>query len=685
MSTKLEQLAKELEEAQAKRNQHWNKLQLSQTTERILRKFAKEQVESEQNFSNSVNFIVQCLLKYNSKNKLSIEETFLLFLNLYSDFIGNKHKLNSEDEVIKLISNKVSEQKVQRKVVSTILKNNFLKKRQEKHINQIQEFKKFIEEEKAQILKRKVFFDEIDSLAYKIYIAEREKNQKIETVVKKQFVLKPTTELKVAVILDEFSFNCFKDEFNAIVITPQNWKEIFNKELPDIFFCESAWSGSDSNTRPWKGRVYTSTNFKNENRKELLEIIDFCKKSNIPTVFWNKEDPTHYSDRVHDFVKTAALFDFVFTTAEECVEQYKKDYNLKNVYALPFATTPKMFNPIDEKERSDSIIFAGSWYANHTQRSKDMENILDTILKSHDLKIVDRYYGSDDELHKYPKKYNSFIYPGVPFTEMPELYKESKLALTFNTVKDSKTMFARRAFELMSSNTLVLSNSSDGMDFLLKDLYLDVEKNPNVLEELSAEDINLIRSKALDYVLMNHTYRHRWDYILNKINYKTLVDCNTVTIVTIVNSEEEIDKVLNDFDENVNNIKLLIVLNNSIENLKVKDYIFKYNSNLINVVAKDYLDKYGIPHDLIETTHFLLLGNVFDGFYKVAEKFLAHSYYLKDSHVIIDDEYKYKFKKGFIVENVFSRKNNFIKLFNLLNDHVNETVYCLDSNIWEGV
>ncbi|ENU22034.1 hypothetical protein F993_03309 [Acinetobacter proteolyticus] len=682
MSTKLEQLVKELDEAQTKRNQHWNKLQLSQTTERILRKFAKEQVESEQNFSNSVNFIVQCLLKYNSKNKLGIEETFLLFLNLYSDFIGNKYKLHTEDEIIKLISTKISEQKVQRKVLSTILKNNFLKKRQEKHINQIQNFKKFIEEERESISRRKKFFDEIDSLAYKLYMAEKEKNQKVETVEKKQFVLKPTTELKVAVILDEFSFNCFKDEFNAIVITPQNWKETFAKELPDIFFCESAWSGSDSNTRPWKGRVYTSTNFKNENRKELLEILDFCKKSNIPTVFWNKEDPTHYSDRVHDFVKTAALFDFVFTTAEECIEQYKKDYGLKNVYALPFATTPKMFNPIEGNERSNSIIFAGSWYANHTQRSKDMENILDAILKSHDLKIVDRYYGSDDELHKYPEKYNSYIYPGVPFTQMPELYKESKSALTFNTVKDSKTMFARRAFELMSSNTLVLSNSSNGMDSLLKGLYLDLEKNPSVLEDLSVKDMDIIRSKALDYVLLNHTYRHRWNYILNKIDYKTLPDCNAVTIVVLLNNEEEINKIIDDFEEDNKDIKLLIVLGDSIEKLKIKDYIFKYNSNLINVVSKDYLNKYGIPHDLIETTHFLLLDHNFDGFYKAAEKFLAHSYYLEDSHVIIDDEYKYKFKKGFVVKNVFSRKNNFMKLFNSLNNHVNETVYCLDSNIW---
>ncbi|MDQ9833082.1 glycosyltransferase [Acinetobacter soli] len=683
--SKLEQLTKELKEAQEKRNSHWNKLQLSHKTEQLLRKFAEEQIEEEQSFSNSVNFIVQCLLKYNSKNKLKIEETFVLFLNLYSEFIGSKYKLYSEDAIIKLIANKISDQKLHRAVLITILKNNFLKKRQEKYNYQIKEFKKFVEKEKEKIAGKKQFFDQIDSVAYKIFLSEKEQERTANKITaKKQFVLKPTKKLKVAVILDEFSFNCFKDEFEALVITPQDWKEKFSKELPDLFFCESAWSGSDSNTRPWKGRIYTSTNFKSENRKELLEILDFCKNSGIPTIFWNKEDPTHYPDRVHDFVKTAALFDFIFTTAEECVEYYKKDYGLKNVYALPFATTPKMFNPIDKNKRSDSIIFAGSWYANHIQRSKDMENILDEILKSHELKIVDRYYGTTDELHLYPEKYNNLIQPSVPFTQMPELYKESKIALTFNTVKDSKTMFARRAFELMSSNTLVLSNSSEGMDYLLKDLFLDIEKDPNILTKISPNEVDKIRSKALNYVLSHHTYRHRWNYILEKINYKTISDHHTVTIVAIVKNEDEIEKLAGSFKQSSDNTKFLIILDDSIDRLKVKDYIFKYNSNLINVAARDYLERYGVIDNLIETTHFFLIENSLNEYTKLADKLLAHSYYMNELCAIINDEFKYKFKKGFLVKNVFAGKSNFKQMFNLFNEHCNEVVYCLDSNI-EGV
>ena len=96
-------------------------------------------------------------------------------------------------------------------------------------------------------------------------------------------------DIKVAVIVDEFTYNSFKEEFNTVVIEPDNWLELFEKEKPDLFFCESAWSGVDSKRRPWMGKIYSSTNFKNENRLILLSILEYCKNNSIPTIFWNKE------------------------------------------------------------------------------------------------------------------------------------------------------------------------------------------------------------------------------------------------------------------------------------------------------------------------------------------------------------------------------------------------------------
>ncbi len=149
-------------------------------------------------------------------------------------------------------------------------------------------------------------------------------------------------DLKVALIADEFTYNCFKFEFTPIIFDPQNWRERFEADRPDLFLCESAWSGVDSVTRPWKGRIYASSNFARENRTELLEILAWCNRENIPTVFWNKEDPTHFDDKIHNFIDTAVQFDHIFTTDVTCVPRYEEEYNHPSVHCLPFAAQPKL-------------------------------------------------------------------------------------------------------------------------------------------------------------------------------------------------------------------------------------------------------------------------------------------------------------------------------------------------------
>ncbi|MCK7580985.1 MAG: DUF3880 domain-containing protein [Chromatiales bacterium] len=211
----------------------------------------------------------------------------------------------------------------------------------------------------------------------------------------------------------------------------------------------------------------------NENRTVLLNILDHCRQEGISTVFWNKEDPTHFTDRVHDFIATAKEFDYVFTTAEERCELYKKEYGVKNVFALPFATNLRLFNPIATKPRTNKVVFAGSWYANHEERSVVMERIMDALLESgYELEVYDRYHGSGDPLHEWPEKYRKFIRPGLPHQQMPDVYRSSHFGLNFNTVTDSETMFARRVFELMSSNTLVISNYSKGVEKMFGDLVV---------------------------------------------------------------------------------------------------------------------------------------------------------------------------------------------------------------------
>lgn len=421
-------------------------------------------------------------------------------------------------------------------------------------------------------------------------------------------------ELNVALITDEFTYNSFKDEFNAIVLEPDTWRAQFEAQQPDIFFCESAWSGVDSKRRPWKGKIYASVNFARENRTILLEILAYCRQKGIPTLFWNKEDPTHYPDRKHDFVKTAALFDYVFTSAEECVAQYKKDYGLKHVFALPFATNPRLFNPLQSAERSNKVVFAGSWYANHVERSKVMEQILDSLIANgYEPEIYDRYYGDPDPLHIWPEKYLPFIKPGQPHDQMPAVYKSSQLGLNFNTVTESSTMFARRVFELMSSNTLVVSNYAKGVAEMFGDLVVFADKDPGRLGRLSEAERDLIREQALQLVLTEHTYAKRWRYMLQCIGFAVKPDNEGVTLVSRIANDNDAMASISYFEQHFgrnSSCRLLLVVSAKVPDINVAAYYQQYNRFGITVTSESFMQKHALDgkYQPVATPYFMLFN-----------------------------------------------------------------------------
>lgn len=420
------------------------------------------------------------------------------------------------------------------------------------------------------------------------------------------------SELKVALISDEFTYNSFKDEFQAIVLEPDTWRAQLDAEKPALFFCESAWSGVDTKRRPWKGKIYASENFAKENRGILLEILQYCREQGIPTLFWNKEDPTHYPDRKHDFVKTAALFDYVFTTAAECVEQYKQDYQLSDVFALPFATNPRLFNPLTSTARSEKVVFAGSWYANHVDRSLVMEQVLDALIASgYEPEIYDRYYGDTDPLHLWPEKYLPYIHPGKPHDQMPAVYKSSIFGLNFNTVTESSTMFARRVFELMSSNTLVISNYAKGVAELFADLVVFADTEPTRLASLSDDDIALIREQALLLVLTEHTYAKRWRYMLQCIGFTVQPDDNRITLVSTIASDAAAMASISYFEQHFGrnaDCSLLLVVSAAIADVDVADFYQKYNRFGITVTSESYMQKHAQlgQYCPVQTPYFML-------------------------------------------------------------------------------
>lgn len=368
------------------------------------------------------------------------------------------------------------------------------------------------------------------------------------------------SEIPVAMIADDFTYYSFKSEFQTHRLTPANWKETFEKHRPQLFFCESAWQGGSPQEHPWQGKIYASVRWPKENRTVLLEILDYCHQHEIPTVFWNKEDPTHFDDRINDFVRTAALFDYVFTTAEECVEDYKKQAAVEHVGVLPFAVQPKLFNPQGISEATDQANFAGTWYGRYQERSRAQARIMDRVLESgRGLVIYDRMKHSENPTHQYPERFIEYTKDPIPYEETAAAYKESRFGITLNTVTDSKSMFARRVFELAASGSVVLSNWARGVEEFFGDSVIYIDEDTDVLQTLTDGEYLDYQRRAMNIALRN-TYTHRAEQVLATMGIPFQSRTQAPAAVALVNSPEDFDQVTAAFDQSSAYQELIVVV-----------------------------------------------------------------------------------------------------------------------------
>ncbi|MBQ6570636.1 MAG: glycosyltransferase [Clostridia bacterium] len=316
---------------------------------------------------------------------------------------------------------------------------------------------------------------------------------------------------KIAIVCDEMTYWNFKEFCNLRFVRPDNWKKVLKEFKPEIFLCESAWCGIDAYPDCWRCRIYRNHRVLFENRKELLEILAYCKQNGIKTVFWNKEDPTFFGNKQYDYIDTALKFDHIFTTCAECVEKYKA-LGAKNVQPLMFGFSPALFNDKKMSRKENCAVFAGSWYADAPERCRDMEKLFDMILdKGIELRIYDRHYGINNANFTFPEKYQPFVHPAVPYNKINEIFKDVRYAVNINTVKDSSTMFARRVFELMACGKCIISNESKGMREIFGDGVWFAG------EDFDFDHLDEICERNKETVLREHSFKARVEQIINSL------------------------------------------------------------------------------------------------------------------------------------------------------------------------
>lgn len=365
-------------------------------------------------------------------------------------------------------------------------------------------------------------------------------------------------KLKVAAIMDRFTLECFRPECQLMELTPENWEEEMEAFLPDLLFIESAWEGKNS---LWRGKV-------NHCSIELYNLTEYCHKKNIPVVFWNKEDPV-YTDT---FLTTAKRADFVFTTDIECIEKYKTELGHDRVYHLHFAAQPKIHNPIEKYDRKDRFCFAGAYYHRYKDRCRVFDAFSEYFINSRGFDIYDRNYLNAKPEHKFPEQYDPYILGNLDPSEIDIAYKGYVYGINMNSVTQSQTMFARRVFELMASNTLVVGNYSRGVKNYFGDLTFCTDDEKTLRKSMeqycgTGNSVDKLRLLALRKVLSEHLVEDRLDYIVQKtFHLSAKRQLPVITVYSCITDPAAADRVITMYqNQRYTNKKLILVSENPLQ------------------------------------------------------------------------------------------------------------------------
>ena len=318
-------------------------------------------------------------------------------------------------------------------------------------------------------------------------------------------------QLRVGIIMDDFSAAAFSAEWTVVALRPDSWEQQLRDEALDFVVVESAWAG---NAGLWRGKITGPAG----PSAVFRELVEGCRAAGLPAVFWNKEDPPHYED----FLPAAKLFDHVFTTDANMIPRYLVDLGHERISVLPFAAQPRIHNPARPRHgwHAREIAFAGMYFAHkYEDRRRQMEYLLGAAVdatagKRPGFEIFSRQLGRQPQ-YQFPGILKKHVVGSLSYKQMLTAYKAYKVFLNVNSVTDSPSMCARRIFEITAAGSCVVSTPSAAITEFFPGNEIPTADNrdgaANLLKALTANPDYAQRlvHKAQRRIWAEHTFSHR--------------------------------------------------------------------------------------------------------------------------------------------------------------------------------
>ncbi|MBB3229779.1 glycosyltransferase [Halomonas stenophila] len=268
-------------------------------------------------------------------------------------------------------------------------------------------------------------------------------------------------QITLGLIADQFTTDTLASAVKVVPLSPDNWRQELARQPIDAMFVESAWKGNDGQ---WHRKVGY---YSDEEFAPLTELLEYCRRQGIPSLFWNKEDPVHFER----FRKAASLCDHVFTTDSRRIIPYLATPGAlsQTASSCPFYASPKLHNLLPStREWQPTAAYGGTYYGSrYPERTEYMDKIMSAAAPL-GLTIYDRQHDDSASPYKYPGGLGGYVAGSLAYDEMIQAYKAHPVQINVNSVLDSPTMFSRRVMEATACGSPIISGPALGMNRYLE-------------------------------------------------------------------------------------------------------------------------------------------------------------------------------------------------------------------------